>query len=187
MKKSTLMKSFQPETYAIEIKSGNRLAFSDYFRKNHDQFVRFAMRFVEKEDALDIVQEVFVRLWNNRSGINPEKSLNSYVYTSIRNQALNFLRDHSSKIETLIEDELPSIPEQKQESDSLLSHLKLCIEELPERQREAFELSRFDGLQHDEIAEIMDVSSRTVNNHIVAALKTLRDQLKVIQRKAANE
>ena len=182
------MKSFQIETYAVEIKSGNRLAFSDFFRKNHDRFVRYALRFVnDKNDALDIVQDVFIKLWNNRNGINPEKSLIAYLYTSIRNQSLNFLRDHSTKTETIPVEELPDVIEQKPEESSLLADLKKCIDNLPDRQKEAFELSRFEGLQHDEIADIMEVSARTVNNHIVSALKTLRGQLQVIQRKAANE
>ena len=109
------------------------------------------------------------------------------MYTSIRNQSLNFIRDHSSKTEVLDEEVMADTQNQSTDVNPLFNDLKNCINELPERQREAFELSRFEGLQHDEIAEIMDVSARTVNNHIVAALKTLRDRLQIIQRKAANE
>ena len=186
--KSKIMKSFQPETYALEIRSGNRLAFSDFFRKNHDQYVRYAMRFVnEKADALDIVQDVFVKLWKNRLNIDPQKSIVSYLYTSVRNQSLNFIRDHSSKKETLDEEIIDEIELEENDSSNLLQALKTCITELPERQREAFELSRFEGLQHHEIAEIMNLSSRTVNNHIVTALKILRDKLQLTQRTAVNQ
>ncbi|MFU8813547.1 MAG: sigma factor-like helix-turn-helix DNA-binding protein, partial [Balneolaceae bacterium] len=57
-----------------------------------------------------------------------------------------------------------------------------CIQKLPERQRQAFELSRFDGLDHDEIAYVMDVSVKTVNNHIVLALRFLRDCVHEVQK-----
>ena len=182
------MKRFQTETYALEIKSGNRLAFSDFFRKNHDQYVRYAMRFVnEKADALDIVQDVFIKLWNNRTNIDPHKSLISYIYTSIKNQSLNFIRDHTSKKNVLDEEIIDEIEVQDNDSSTLLNALKNSIIELPDRQREAFELSRFEGLEHYEIAEIMGLSARTVNNHIVTALKTLRNKLQYTQRKVANQ
>lgn len=180
------MKNFQPETYSREIRAGNRLAFSDFFRKNHDRFVRYSMKYVHsKDDALDIVQEVFVNLWNNRLTIDPEKSLLTYLFVSVRNRSLNFIRD-SKDLTSLDETQ---IPEELEENDSLTELqmvLKESLEHLPERQREAFELSRFEGLQHDEIASIMNVSSRTVNNHIVAALKALRERVNVILKKAAN-
>jgi len=146
------------------------------------------MRFVnDKADAMDIVQDVFIKLWNFRTNIDPNKSLTSYLYTAVRNHSLNFLRDHSSKTEVLDEEIILDDQDQSNEDSLLLRDLKKCIDELPERQREAFELSRFEGLQHDEIAGIMEISARTVNNHIVAALKTLRDRLQINQRKAANE
>jgi RNA polymerase sigma-70 factor (ECF subfamily) len=173
------MKSFHQQSYATEIRAGNRLAFSDYFRKNHDRYVRFAIRFVgNKSDALDIVQEVFIKLWENRAAINPDKSLSAFVFTSIRNKSLNFIRDHQAKFEETELDELPaaSAPDLDDEH-SETEQIKQWIEALPERQREAFLLSRFEGLQHDEIAEIMNVSPRTVNNHIVAALKSIRDRM----------
>ncbi len=181
------MNQFQTETYAKEIRLGNRLAFSDFFRNHHDQMVRYSMQFVhDKDDAMDIVQEVFIKLWNKRENLDPDRSLLAYLYASIRNRSLNFLRDHSSKTEQLTE-EIPDDDLQTEHQDSpLLNELNKYINELPDRQREAFELSRFEGLQHDEIAEVMDVSARTVNNHIVTALKTLRDQLQKFQRKAAS-
>ncbi len=182
------MKDFQIQTYALEIKHGNRLAFSDFFRKNHDQFVRYSIKFVkDKDDAMDIVQDVFIKLWNGRDNIDTEKSFLSYIYTAVRNHSLNFLRDHSNKLESLPDIEIPDENEQPSHNDSLIQSLKIYIQNLPVRQREAFELSRFEGMQHDEIAEIMNVSARTVNNHIVSALKTLRDKLTSTHRIVANE
>lgn len=160
------------------IKKGDRKVYADFFRDHYAQFVGYAMRYLKsKSDAADIVQNAFVKLWENRKQLDAEKSITSFMYTIVRNLSLNHIRDHKQKhvdLEqaTLTIHQQPDIlSEQNTSPEEVIS---ILIEKLPERQREAFELSRIDGLQHEEIAEIMDVSPRTVNNHIVAALKSLR-------------
>ena len=141
-------------------------------------YVAYAHRFLkDKADATDIVQNAFIKVWENRSNLDPNQSLVAYMYTIVRNLSLNFIRDHQQKHAELDERTLTihDKPDIFYESDSSPREvIKVLVEALPERQREAFELSRIDGLQHEEIAEIMDVSPRTVNNHIVSALKSLR-------------
>ena len=169
------MRTISSKTIAKEIKAGNRLAFSQFFRENYNRYVVLALRYVDtKSDATDVVQEVFVKLWEKKSSIDINKSLSAYIYASVRNGCLNFIRDHKSKY-TAIEGEIVDEPTSTDSEDESDISVEALIEELPDRQREAFQLSRFDGLQHEEIAEIMEVSPRTVNNHIVAALKNLRD------------
>ncbi|MEO1021077.1 MAG: RNA polymerase sigma-70 factor [Bacteroidota bacterium] len=166
------------EAWSKEIKRGNRLAFSNFFRAYYPVYVSFACRYVDaKPQACDLVQDAFVTLWERRDELEPEKSLTSFMYTIIRNAALNHIRDYESKYAQLTETQWVHLNETSAEEDETASNDQLVrdlINQLPIRQKEAFELSRFDGLQHDEIAQIMDVSPRTVNNHIVAALKTLR-------------
>lgn len=129
--------------------------------------------------AKDVVQDCFVKLWQRRDKINPQKSLKSFLYTMVRNRALNLVRDQSG---TEVNHELASegsvaVPSAEVNNDdrNLERNMKQWISQLPERQKEAFELSRFEGLEHDEIAEVMNISPKTVNNHIVAALNTLRE------------
>ncbi len=183
------MDDHQLEALTIEIRKSNRLAFSNFFRTYYAAYVAYSQRFVNSKDqAADIVQEVFVKLWEIRDTLDPDKSLKSLVYAMVRNHSLNHLRDYENRYTDLNEDVLTIhhqqvSTEEQQPDSSIFSEL---IKELPERQREAFELSRFDGLQHDEIAEIMDVSPRTVNNHIVAALKTLRDAYENYKQKTMN-
>lgn len=161
-----------------KIKRGNREAFSGFFREQYGVYVAYTHRFLkDKADATDIVQNAFIKLWENRSNLDPNQSLVAYMYTIVRNLSLNFIRDHQQKHAELDErtlsiHEKPDIIYESETSPREV--LKVLVEALPERQREAFELSRIDGLQHEEIAEIMEVSPRTVNNHIVSALKSLR-------------
>lgn len=167
-------------SWAEEIKQSDRHAFDDLFRSLYPQLVKFAASYTkEKSSASDIVQDSFVALWQNRTSIDPEQSLKAYLYRIVRNRSLNYLRNRSSEIaqsEIMVEEKLRSQEEvdSRKELDDLSKKFGEWIEQLPDRQQEAFELSRFEGLSHTEIASVMQVSPKTVNNHIVAALRELR-------------
>lgn len=168
------------KTWSAQIKQSNRNAFDELFRCLYPQLVYFAMQFTkQKASACDIVQDSFVILWNKREGIDPEQSLKAFMFKIVRNRSINWLKKSDNNHQDL-EDHLQSISSTRNDEiespETLSSHFKNWISELPERQREAFELSRFDGLDHHEIAGVMGVSPKTVNNHIVTALNTLRDQ-----------
>ena len=166
------------ETLALEISRSNRTAFDRLFRYFYTQLVHFAFRFTrDKDAACDIVQEAFVSLWNNRETLDPDQSLQAFIYKIVRNRALNYQRDYSSRIVILNDsaEDLKTETEHSNSSEHLKDKFKEWINELPDRQREAFELSRYDGLDHEEIAGVMSVSVKTVNNHIVEALRKLRN------------
>lgn len=168
--------------WARRISSSDERAFKELFDATFEHYVRYAWRYTkDKESAMDIVQEGFIKLWNYRNRLDPAQSLKTYIYRMIKHKALNYIRDHQqdkvplSNLELVDEQEFnPS--EDLQTESPLNSALNKWIEELPKRQKEAFKLSRFEGLTHEEIAEVMEVSPRTVNNHIVAALNTLEEQ-----------
>lgn len=168
------------KNWSKQIKQSNRNAFDELFRCLYPQLVYFAMRFTkQKASACDIVQDSFVILWNKREEIDPEQSLKAFMFKIVRNRSINWLKRTDNNHQDL-EDHLHVIATKSDESvptANVLSTLfRSWIEELPDRQQEAFELSRFEGLDHDEIAGVMGVSPKTVNNHIVAALNTLRNQ-----------
>lgn len=182
----------QFEHWAEKIRQSDRLAFDSLFRSMYPQLVKFAATYThEKSSAADIVQDSFISLWQNRTSIDPGQSLKAYLYRIVRNRALNYLRNRSSEItqsEIIVEDELQ--PAEKVDSnenaDELSEKFSEWIEQLPDRQQEAFELSRFEGLNHEEIASVMEVSPKTVNNHIVAALKQLRSMYEEYSGKSSN-
>ncbi len=177
MKKPTAQ---QIAHWAERISASDRTAFNRLFRALYPRLVRFAFQYTrQKEAADDVVQDAFVRLWQKRREIDYRHSLKAYLYKMVRNRSLNFLRDNSKEqvgLDNSIEVPDPSPPPSSKPSDldEKRQLLKEWIEKLPERQREALKLSRFEGLDHDEIAEVMDISPATVNNHIVAALRNLR-------------
>jgi RNA polymerase sigma-70 factor (ECF subfamily) len=156
-------------------------AFERLFRHLHGPLLRYAASLTDPDEADDVVQDAFVRIWNNRARLDPGRSLRALLYQTVRNLAFNRGRDrrlhdekHAAMAAFAPEPDAPDAVADGARLDALLGR---WIDALPPRQREALALSRFDGLSHDEIAEAMSVSPRTVNNHLVAALKTLRDHV----------
>ncbi|MCC5927207.1 MAG: RNA polymerase sigma-70 factor [Bacteroidetes bacterium] len=166
---------------AKQLVVSNDAAFDKLFKLMYNDLVRYAMTFTkDKDKSCSLVQDVFIKLWQIRAQIDTSKSLKAYLFQMVRNKSLNLLRDSRKEVSGL---ELVDLQDYSYEDDNeesnehsreLSEKLHEWVERLPDRQREAFELSRFDGLDHDEIAHVMQVSARTVNNHIVAALKQLR-------------
>jgi RNA polymerase sigma-70 factor (ECF subfamily) len=179
----------QIESLAGKIKRSDKRAYDDFFRLMYPHLTGFAITYVrEKSMACDIVQDAFVILWQKRFGIDTGKSLKSYMYQMVRNRCLNELRNRSKEVvsselaenNTIIEMEIEN---QNNDRNSLGSLFREWINALPERQKEAFELSRFEGMDHDEIAGLMNISPKTVNNHIVAAMTQLRKYYKQYKQK----
>ncbi|MCW9707344.1 RNA polymerase sigma factor [Fodinibius salsisoli] len=173
----------QITVWARRIKASDEGAFSELFHHLYARLVKFAWRYTKsKALAKDIVQESFVKLWKKRQAIDPDQSLLAYVFQIVRNSALNYLRDHPTEsiaLDDLSPGSLSSsdhIPEVISSDDETGKQMIKLINQLPNRQREAIRLSRFEGLDHEEIAYVMDISSRTVNNHIVKAIKTLKKE-----------
>ncbi|MGF1669208.1 MAG: RNA polymerase sigma-70 factor [Balneolaceae bacterium] len=166
---------------AAGIKQSDRHAFDQLFRYLYPQLVHFAYKYMHDRDAAcDIVQDAFVLLWQTRQNIDSSRSLKAYLFKIVRNRALNYIRDYYGKTTELNTDKIHEDRDLSIENIDHHKHKEMSkkfdewIDQLPERQREAFELSRYDGLDHKEIASVMDVSIKTVNNHIVEALRKLR-------------
>lgn len=170
----------QFETWCRRIKASDRAAFRAVFEALHDPLARYALQITGRRDAAqDVVQYAFTSLWDMREDLDPEKSMEALLFRIVRNRAYNAERDRRSreaKHDDLKHGTNPVTPDPgaQMDADRLEEELRAQIEALPERQRDALELSRFQDLSHEAIAEVMDISPRTVNNHIVAALKKLR-------------
>ncbi len=169
--------------WARQINASDEGAFSELFHEVYPRLVKYAAQFTKrKTPAHDIVQEVFIKLWNVRANIDPGQSLLSYLYKMVRNRSLNYLRDNADYHVSLDDispeafktnDERFSKNSDNKEGEKMLA----LIDALPKRRREALKLSRFEGLSHSEIAYVMQISPRTVNNHITAALSSLKKDL----------
>lgn len=128
-----------------------------------------------------------MKLWEDRRTLSVKVSLKALLYTMVRNRALNSLRRNKwiardKTVEDAYNGHEPALSgDASLEADDLRRHLYAWIADLPERRAEAFVLSRFHGLKHSEIADIMGISERTVDTHILLALRTLRERWDALQ------
>lgn len=168
------------------LKRGDELAYAEIYRKYWGILSRHATRMIpDQEEVSDILQEVFLALWNKRAELNDNISLSGYLYTSVRNKVLNRV-DHDkvkarymASLETFIE--MGSY-----QADAVIreKQLKALIEQelaaLPPQMRMVFELSRNADLSYKEIAGQLGISENTVRNHISRAIKILRSKFGVM-------
>ena len=166
------------------IQSGNESAFEMIFRSYYQPLCRYAYSFLEdKEEAEEVVQSAFITIWEKRNGLDIQTSLKSYLYRMVRNACLNVIKHEKIK-QQHVAHEL-AVTESSYESVSqkvYASELELKISEamktLPEQCRLVFQLSRFEELKYQEIADQLQISVKTVENHMGKALKIMREQLK---------
>lgn len=164
------------------IRAGEETAFRTLFDRYAEPLLDFAFGFVGDEFVSeDVVQEVFINVWRNRARLNPELSLKAYLYKSVRNQALKVLRH--AKVERRAEGYLQSLYYTTDNPDEEYLHAELTvlldrtIQELPERCRMVFLMSKYDGLSYQEIAHILDISVNTVKTQMVRAFTAIRRNL----------
>lgn len=171
----------QFSNWCTQLIASDKGAFEKLFGAMSKPLYLYALRLTRVQPlAEDIVQEVFLRIWQRRTTLDPNRSLRALLYVSVRNLALSHERTQVNR-QTLLagmdqQMSTPS-PEEAAWAKMLGNHIKEWINELPARRREAFQLSRFDGLGYGEIADIMGLSVKTVDNHIWKALQHLKERL----------
>ena len=166
------------------LRQGNESAYEMIFRTYYQPLCRYAYSFLrDKEEAEEVVQAAFITLWEKRNALAIETSLKSYLYRMIRNSCLNVIK-HAKVKQQHAAHEL-AVGEVSHESVSqrvYASELEIKITEamktLPEQCRLVFQLSRFEELKYQEIADQLQISVKTVENHMGKALKLMRLQLK---------
>jgi RNA polymerase sigma-70 factor (ECF subfamily) len=180
----TIIKGIEEEVLIQRLINGDQTAFELLFRFYYPGLVTFASQIVlNQEDAEEIVQDFFLKLWAKRNDIRNSNSLKGYFFTSIKNSSLNFLK--KEKISEKIRSEFKYLTENDRLYNpdlfvvsELQSRIKEAFGKLPPRANEIFKLSRFRGLSNDEIAEKLNISKRTVETQISNSLKILRVELK---------
>lgn len=166
------------------ISKGDKPAFEQAFRAYYRSLCNYAMPLIkDKDEAEEVVQNVFFNIWNKRESIQVTTSLKSYLYRAVHNDCLNKLKH--VKVRTVYADDYrkSSAGSFESASDTLQTKelgmkINTAIDSLPEQCGNVFRLSRFENLKYGEIAERLEISVKTVENHMGKALKILREQLK---------
>lgn len=182
------MNAKKSERITLDGENGFKMVFETFYPR----LLRFANEYVgDRFEAEDILQEVFLKLWEKRASLPVEINLQAYLLTMVKNQCMDFLR-HRQVVErnfvdreTALQQEtsfnyyaISRFESEQMDVESLERLVEKAINELPEQCRKVFELSRYDGLKYKEIADKMGISVKTVETHISHALKILRVTLK---------
>jgi len=170
---------------SIRIKLGDELAFELLFKKYYTILCSFSNKYLfNYEEAQDVVQDVFLKLWENRDEIDPDESLKAYLFRSTANSSISKLRrrtvktkyDEILKLVYIENSELS--PHDSFLEQELSEYLGLALNKIPPQCRKVFDLSRIEGLKYSEIAEYLKISVKTVESHISKALSILRTELR---------
>lgn len=164
----------------VLLTQNNETAFCQLYTRYKDKLYYFCLSLLKsKEEANDIVQEIFSHIWESRSFINPELSFSSFLYTMARNRIFNYFRDIDIdiKIKEIIALKTP-VEEEYIESDLIYTEyqkiLTDAIDAMPPQRKKVFNLSRKENLSHKEIAARLDISVNTVQQHISESLKFIK-------------
>ncbi len=163
-------------------RKGDAAAFEKIVRSYVKELGSLAEYYVKSHDAAeDIVQNLFIHLWEKRGTIRIEGTLRTYLFAAIRNLSLDFLKHrtidqkYSCRYSQLVP--LPLTPHEIAEHRELDVLITQALEKLPERRRIVFILNKYFNMTYTEIAEILEISVKTVDAHMVNAVKSLRSDL----------
>lgn len=167
-----------------ELIAGSRQAFKTVYDRLGGGVYSVALQITKDSFfAEEVVQEVFTRLWLHRDKIDAEGNLWVFLYVIAKRISLNKLRSEkrAKAAYEVVASQSTDVTSSFEEIifyEELLNQLNLTIADLPEKQRQVIEMSRNEGLTHQQIAERLGISPHTVNNHITRALKQLKAKLK---------
>lgn len=165
------------------IKLSDEPAFKTLFEVFQEEIFRFLL-FKTKDSAVaeDLLQEVFLKLWKVRATLEEDRSIKNYLYTIADNISLNHIRHlkvvaaHQHQADTKLFSSADN-PHFILEEKEWTSRLMIAIERLPEKTRVIFLMSRIEDLTYNEIADRLSLSVKTVEGHMVKALKSLRESI----------
>ena len=158
-------------------------AFRELYERYKDRLFGFVLKMVtDPELATEMTQEIFVKLWLSRDRLRQVRNMDSYLFTTAKNQTLNYFRKAATHAEALqrlqsamqAADNNVAIHMARTEHDRLMAE---ALQQLSAQRRRVFVLSRYEGLDMEEIAEKLQLSKNTIKNHLVTSLRLVRAYL----------
>lgn len=173
----------------LALKKGDRKAFRALFDKYHQKIYNVSRKFnISHEDAEGVVQEVFFTIWDKRSHLNEDLSIAAFVMTIAKRLVYKVVRSNAtrSKHEGDVS-QTNSLSANTTEDyiifSDMKSHVDKSYENLSESKKQIFMLSKEHGISNEEIADVLGVSKRTVENQLYRATKTLKDEIRKLDTK----
>ena len=162
------------------LKDGSQAAFSELYARYKDELFYYCKQYLKDEDgAKDIVQDIFMQLWETHESLNVTSSFGGYIYGSARNRILKLIRQfdvHSRYAQHVLFNakELTNETEDSIIEKDYADLLNILVERLPPMQKEVFRLYRIEELTYKEIAELLQISGENVRKHASLAMKKMK-------------
>ena len=174
---------YSDERLMHEIKADNMFAFDVLYKKYSKKLYKFGFCILKSQvESENLIQDVYLNLWENRFKVEKDSSVKSYLFSIAYNSAISIIRKKARESQFI--EYLKSLQEINEEPvnveleyNELTTKLDEIIKELPPRQKEVYLLNRVEGLKYSEIAERLQISVNTIENHMSRALKTIREKL----------
>jgi len=178
------------ETLLLSLKEkvadGDQNSFRQLFHLYSKKLTQFAFAIVKSNDAArEIVDEVFIKIWRNKSSITTIQNLTVYLYTAIKNTSLNYLsaRARENMVESFdffsVQLSDNNSPEKTLINSEMLKKINAAIDQLPPRCKMVFKLVREDGLSYKQVGAILNISPKTVDAQMMIAVKQVSEKVKM--------
>jgi RNA polymerase sigma-70 factor (family 1) len=169
------------ETLLSLVADGDKEAFTMLYRRYWQSlFASAAKALRSKTDAADLVQDIFLSIWNRRDALSVTGSLSAYLQTSVRYKVIKYVeknitrRDYLTLLTEMLVSYQPPDAESQLQIKELQGVIQSAVDQMPNKMREVYQLSRQHHLSHKEIAERLEISDETVKKHIQHALQIIK-------------
>lgn len=177
---SNLLKYTTDDRLAYLIKTGVKEAFQELFERYAPRIYQFSLSYLKnKQDAEELVQDVFLRIWEKRESLDKSKNIKAFIFKVAVNTIYDFIR--RKNIESAYKEFAGTDFESQPDStwhqvifDEMLHNLDILTKQMPPERQKIFRLSREDGMTNEEIARKMNISKRTVENQLYRAIAFLK-------------
>lgn len=165
------------------LKEGDNRAFEELYDSYKEPALRFCNSILKDiEESENVIQEVFIKIWNRRSTINPELNFTSYLFTIIKNRVFDHLKEVKKNAfmkEKFWENVLEYKAVDNEIQEERFAKVKEAVDGLSEKRKEIIKLNYEEGKSYEEIATQLSISKNTVKNQLVKAKQVIRRQLKI--------
>lgn len=174
----------------IRLKEGQPSAYEELFKQTFPRMLGYCRLFVQDQSqSNDLVQECFVKLWEKRSTISPNQSVESLLFVMLRNRCLNYLRDQKNElidksISTIEENELQHLyqldftgREEKTLEEQLIEAIRESVDNLPEKRKQVFIKAKIEGKKNKDVAEELGISVKAVEKHLHQAKEQIKNEM----------
>lgn len=171
------------KNFAERLRNDDKKVIDEIFAMYHMRIFRFSVAYLKNEDdAYDIVQDVFIKVWESRLSIQPDTNFDAFIFTIAKNTVLSLFRKRLTEqkyFDYLSQNATSNSHDTEEQTDYVFLRQKYeqLVETLPEKRKEIFVLSREKGLTNKEIALRQGISEKTVEDHLTKALAYMKKQL----------